>query len=567
MNEKFRLGLAQINTVVGDIEGNTNKVIEYIQKAGELGANIVAFPELTLTGYPPEDLLFRKDFIDTNLSFLKKVIQNTGNIVAVVGFACRENKSLYNSAALIYNRKLLGISEKRFLPNYSVFDEKRYFSMGRKSPVLALGEIKLGVNICEDIWAADGPAINQAQQGAGLIINLSASPYYLEKLKLRENLLKKRAIQGKVFVAYVNLVGGQDELVFDGGSMVFNPKGKLLVEGKQFEEELILLDLDPKELKRKISSKSKSIKLSLPGSWWEKAKAEIALSPKPNLVLEGEVYQALVLGLRDYVRKNGFKKAVIGLSGGIDSSLTAAIAVDALDRENVVGVFMPSQFSSVESGEDANVSAKNLGIEFRVVPILEVFQCYLKVLSREFIAAQPNIAEENLQARIRGNILMAFSNKFGWLVLTTGNKSETSVGYTTLYGDTAGGFAVIKDVPKTFVYRLARYRNSYGPIEVIPQRVLTKAPTAELRPNQKDEDTLPPYSKLDPIIKAYVEDDLDLKEISALGYPKKLVKEIVNLIDHVEYKRRQSPPGIKITPRAFGRDRRMPITNRFRVGE
>lgn len=577
MPKTLRIAMAQINCTVGDLAGNTKKICGYIKKAEESGVDLISFPEAAITGYPPEDLLHKAQFIKDNLECLKRITEIKSNSTIVVGFVDRQEDKLYNAAAIIHNQTLAGVYRKTYLPNYGVFDEKRYFQEDPQTPVFIINGITIGVNICEDIWEESGPAKIQALVGgAEVIVNINCSPYHREKWKEREEMLKKTAGENKIIVAYNNMVGGQDELVFDGHGMIFDQAGRLITQGRQFEEDLIIADLD-------IDAVAQA---RLENTAWEKRRAEMeasyrkpvekieifsqpALDKKPPLEKRNitvfhsvkEVYQALILGTRDYVRKNGFRSVVIGLSGGVDSSLTAAIAVDALGKENASGIFMPSQYSSKESEEDAGALARNLGIEFKVIPIQEIFVVYRQVLSGQFEGYPPDITEENIQARIRGNILMALSNKFGCLVLTTGNKSEASVGYATLYGDMAGGFAVIKDVPKTLLYELCRFRNSLG--DVIPQRVLDKEPTAELREGQKDRDTLPPYSILDPILQAYVEENKGLEEIWSMGYEEGLVRRVISLVDKNEYKRRQSPPGIKITPKAFGKDRRLPITNRY----
>ncbi|MCE5194385.1 MAG: NAD+ synthase [Nitrospiraceae bacterium] len=534
----LRIALAQINPIVGDIEGNTSKICDYMEKAKQFGAKIVVFPELAITGYPPEDLLLKKHFINDNLNALDRINKNTDNITAIIGFI-DSNNGIYNSAAILSNQVLIGKYHKTYLPNYGVFDEFRYFKAGTSTPVYKTEDITIGINICEDIWSEQGPVKSQAAQGAKLIFNISASPYHMGKILLREQMLSSRASENKVVIAYLNTVGGQDELVFDGGSLIVNEKGLTIARARQFEEEMVVKDLTfPMEVIENISA----CKLSI----------------------EEEVYKALVLGTSDYVKKNDFKKVVIGISGGIDSALVASIAADAIGRENVIGVFMPSKFTSKESNEDAKELAKNLCIKILEVPIDAIFKSYLKILNVEFNKTTVDITEENLQARIRGNILMAFSNKFGWLVLTTGNKSEMSVGYATLYGDMAGGFAVIKDVPKTLVYDLCRWKNFNEGRAAIPNRVITKDPSAELKPEQKDSDTLPPYALLDPILKAYIEDDKSFEDIISEGYDKECVERVIKMVNKSEYKRRQSPPGIKITPKAFGKDRRFPITNKYR---
>ena len=556
--QSFRIAIAQINSTVGDLEGNAGKIIEYIQRTKGFGVDIICFPELALTGYPPEDLLLKPKFVSDNLAKVKELAKSVNDIVAVVGFVDKKGADLYNAAAIIRKGKICGICHKVFLPNYGVFDEKRYFSSGDKPCVYKLGRAIFGINICEDIWHKDGPTALDAMSGAKLILNINASPYYAGKVKLREEIIRKQARSNKLCIVYANLVGGQDELVFDGQSMVVDSSGKIINRAEAFKEDLLLVDVEIPESKTRRGQKIITIKDALPVTKRAALPKRDIKPPEPI----AEIYQALILGLRDYVSKNGFQKVVIGLSGGIDSSLVASLAVDALGRENVIGVFMPTRYSSIESETDATQSAANLGIKLIAVSVEQIYRMYLVVLEPHFLGSEKNITEENLQARIRGSILMAFSNKFGWLVLATGNKSEMSTGYATLYGDMAGGFAVIKDVPKLLVYKLARYRNSLS--LVIPERIFTKAPTAELKPNQKDSDTLPVYETLDPILKAYVEEDKDLNNIVSLGFDIETARKVLNMVDKSEYKRRQSPPGIKITPKAFGRDRRMPITNKYK---
>ena len=560
--------MAQINPTVGDLSGNRDRIIDTIGLARKAGAEIVAFPELAVTGYPPEDLLLKPQFVKDNLSTLKDIMAATTGITAVVGFVDRKDL-LYNAAAILHNGKLAYVYHKILLPNYGVFDEYRYFRPGSRYPLITLKGVKLSVNICEDIWFKEGPTRSQALAGAEVIININASPYHKGKGKERLKMLTHRARENSVIVSYTNAVGGQDELVFDGQSMVIDGKGKLIASGNQFSEELLITDISVPDRKpggrgarsQRFESIDPVVLSERPAP---KRKPLAGRKIVPSFPACEEVYRALVLGTRDYVRKTGFRSAVIGLSGGIDSSLVAAVAVDALGRENVVGVFMPSQFSSRESREDALGLAKNLGIKYLEIPIVQTFDAYLNTLRCEFSRTKQDVTEENLQARIRGNILMALSNKFGWLVLTTGNKSEMSVGYATLYGDMAGGFAVIKDVPKTLVYDVCRCINKLEGRAIIPKRVMTKAPTAELRPNQKDSDSLPVYSVLDPILKAYVEDDKAFREILKMGFERKTVEKVIRLVDSSEYKRRQAPPGIKITPRGLGKDRRFPITNRYK---
>lgn len=555
MSKNLRLAIAQINCTVGDFEGNYKKIADCLKSAKGMGVDIISFPELAITGYPPEDLLLKKKFIDDNMETLHKVASLVGDMAAVVGFVDRAGKDIYNGAAIIYKGKIKGIYHKMFLPNYGVFDEKRYFKPGADLHVYKLGDIVFGVNICEDIWHVNGPTAKQAGLGARLIININSSPYYAGRIKEREGVVKKQARSNGVAISYTNLIGGQDELVFDGQSMVVNSAGRVVARARSFKEDLLVVDIEVK--KTKLNKKA----IKITDNPTVKNKSPIKNPEVTPLERVPEVYQALLLGLKDYVNKNGFKKVVIGLSGGIDSALVAAIAKDALGSENVTGIFMPTHYSSSESEKDAREVALNLGIKFINIPVDSIFKFYLTALDSQFAGLGRDITEENLQARIRGNVVMAFSNKFGWLVLTTGNKSEMSTGYATLYGDMAGGFAVIKDVFKTLVYKLARYRNSLG--KVIPESVLTKEPTAELKPGQKDSDTLPPYEKLDSILKAYIEKDKHLNEIIDMGIDKDTASKVLTMVDRSEYKRRQSPPGIKITPKAFGRDRRMPITNKY----
>ncbi len=580
MNHPFRLALAQINVTVGDFPGNVEKIRRAIEQARQAGVDLVAVPELAIPGYPPEDLLLNSAFLQDNLKALKQIARATRGITAIVGFA-DVGTDIYNAAAILHDGEWAGTYHKIYLPNYGVFDENRYFQEGKELVVCELGETVFGVNICEDIWYPGDPMRTQVLQGgAQMIVNISSSPYHAGKRDFRQKMLSTRAWDYAAFVAYVNLVGGQDELVFDGGSMVLNQRGELTAVARAFAEDLLLVDLnleevllyrlhDPRRRKENSGSEKDLMlkRITLPPIGKKRVKRSIPLPLRESPDLIEEVYQALVLGTGDYVRKNRFKKVVLGLSGGIDSSLTAAIAVDALGKEAVVGVAMPSRFSSAESLEDAQLLARNLGIEFQVIPIGKVFESYLRTLEKPFAGKNPGVTEENLQARIRGNFLMALSNKFGWLVLTTGNKSEMSVGYCTLYGDMAGGFAVIKDVPKTLVYKLALFRNNLNQKPVIPLRVMEKPPSAELRPNQKDTDSLPPYEVLDPVLQDYVEEDRDLNTILGRGFEREMVEDLIRKVDLNEYKRRQAPPGVKITPRAFGKDRRLPITNRYRMKE
>lgn len=557
MEKHIRLALAQVNCTVGDLSFNAGKITDYIEKAQKAGADIVSFPELAITGYPPEDLLFKQHFIERNMEILKGLARSVGDIIVIAGFADKKGSGVYNAAAVMYKGKVLGAYHKMLLPNYGVFDEVRYFRPGKAPFVFKANNIVFGINICEDIWRKDGPVRMSALAGAQAIIMINSSPYHIGKIKERERIIQKAARANKVFISYTNLVGGQDELIFDGRSMVVNDKGRVISRAAAFEEDLLITDIVLSPARKKAGKELLAIDRHL-----LKKQTQVKNRLAPALENSEEVYRALLLGLKDYITKNGFKKVIIGLSGGVDSALVAALAVDVLGKDNVVGVFMPSRYSSDESAHDAKQIALNLGIRYEVIAIEPMYKLYLLTLASLFAGTEKNIAEENLQARIRGNVLMALSNKFGWLVLTTGNKSEMSTGYATLYGDMAGGFAVIKDVPKTLVYKLARYRNSIS--HVMPDNVLTKEPTAELKPDQKDSDSLPVYAKLDPILKAYVEDDRDVKKIISVGYDKEDVLKVVAMVDKSEYKRRQSPPGIRITPRAFGKDRRMPITNRYK---
>lgn len=573
----LRIGLAQINVTVGDLSGNRQKILDYIERARAMGVDLVAFPELAITGYPPEDLLLKTEFIEANRAVLRDLVPATRGITVVVGFADAAD-DLYNAAAVLHDGELAGVYHKQYLPNYGVFDENRYFQAGRHIPIFVRHDAVFGVTVCEDIWYPSGPAEVQALAGgAELLINISASPYHANKGRDRERMIATRAADSVAVVAFCNLVGGQDELVFDGHSLVYNARGERIARGPQFKEALLVADVDvddvfrqrlhdPRRRKEKAALPADELirRVQLPGLPAADHKPPIERQDVPLQEPLAEIYQALILGTRDYVRKNGFQTVVVGLSGGIDSSLTAVIAADALGPEHVVGVAMPTRYSSAHSLEDARQVAERLGIRLLIIPIDDTFQAYLDMLAEVFRGTQPDVTEENIQPRIRGNVLMALSNKFGWLVLTTGNKSEVGVGYATLYGDTAGGFAVIKDIPKTLVYQLARYRNTWEGGPVIPERVFTKAPSAELRPNQRDTDSLPPYEVLDPILRAYVEEDRSLEEIVQLGFDRETVRRVIRMVDQSEYKRRQSPPGIKITHRAFGKDRRLPITNKFR---
>ncbi|MCE5330261.1 NAD+ synthase [bacterium] len=586
----LRLCIAQINPAVGDFSKNFNLIAKSIEKAREFFCDIVILPELALTGYPPEDLLLKPAFTDKNLEYIEKIKLLADKITVICGFVNKENE-IFNSAAIMHDKRIFSIYNKQYLPNYSVFDEERYFQKGTRNKIFKIKNSLVGVNICEDIYYSEGPAKIQAiYGGAQLIINISASPYHAGKIFEREKMLHTRSTDCRAFIAYANLVGGQDELVFDGNSLIIDANGEILARCKPFEEDQLIYDVDLEEvesirlkdtryknqrleLSRKNAEPPELIELTAKNS--DTAGKKSPLNKKGTYALacvnykdlisceDEEILKALVLGTRDYLHKNGFKKAVIGLSGGVDSALTAVIASMALGSENVTGILMPSRFSSKSSVNDSLELAKNIKINSIKIPISDTYDSYLEMLKNIFKSDKINLTKENIQARIRGNILMALSNEFGWLVLATGNKSETSVGYCTLYGDMAGGLSPIKDIYKTKVYSLCEFINKkYN--NIIPENILIKAPSAELMPNQKDEDSLPPYGLLDKIIKAYMEEDMDLDYmIGTLGYPAETVKKVMRLIDMNEYKRRQSSPGIKITPRAFGKDRRYPITNRF----
>lgn len=568
--KKLRVSLAQINPTVGDLDGNAGKIIEYIKMARVEGADIVAFPEMAVTGYPPEDLLLKPRFLKDSQETLETIQKETKGITAIVGFVDGE-KEIFNSAAVLHDGELSAVYRKMYLPNYGVFDEERYFRRGKEPLIAVLNGVNIGINICEDIWYPEGPTSTQAMAGAEVIININASPFHYGKWNIRENMVSARAADNSVAIAYVNTVGGQDDLVFDGHSMVFSREGKLIARGRSFEEELITVDIEARGQypQGHKGSGDKTIdtvrRIALPEIKNKPAHSKLSVREEvaPPSAIE-EVYQALVLGTRDYVAKNGFKKVVIALSGGVDSALVSAIAADAIGKENVTACFLPSVYSSRESMEDAEAVAENLGIRLITIPIQDTFESYLGALRETFTGLGPDITEENLQARTRGNIIMALSNKFGWIVLTTGNKSEMSVGYATLYGDMAGGFAVIKDVQKTMVYDLCKYINSLKGKGIIPERILTKAPTAELKPNQTDQDTLPPYEVLDPILKAYIEENKGVEDILSVGFDEITIRRVIRMVDASEYKRRQAPPGIKITPRALGKDWRMPITNGYK---
>lgn len=573
LKHSLRLALAQLDFTVGDIDGNTDKIVANISLARDRGTDIVVFPELAITGYPPEDLLLKQGFVEDNLAALDRVAKSTENITAVVGFVDADT-DIYNAAAVLHGGAFAGVQHKFFLPNYGVFDEDRYFQAGRDTRVYALGEVVFGVEVCEDAWYTEGPHSAQALLGgAHIVIDINSSPYHTGKWRFRERMLGARASDNTCAMVYLNAVGGQDELVFDGHSLVIGPTGEVLFRCRVFEEQLAIVDVDlsPVEHRRLVDPRRRKAKLSIEGArevprivLSESTKCDRAgeqsVSSEPPGQYE-EIYRALVTGTRDYVNKNGFKEVVLGLSGGIDSALTAVIAVDALGPERVRVLIMPSEYSSEATQADAEHLARALGIRQDRIPIGDVFEAYRRTLAGLFEGTEPDVTEENLQARIRGNLLMAVSNKFGALVLTTGNKSELACGYSTLYGDMAGGFMVIKDVPKTLVYKLVHYRNSIG--RVIPDSIIQRAPSAELKPGQTDQDTLPPYEILDPILEAYVEEDRSVSEIVALGFDEAMVRRVVRMVDRSEYKRRQAAPGVKITPKAFGRDRQLPITNRY----
>jgi NAD+ synthase (glutamine-hydrolysing) len=570
----LRLALAQINSRVGDLEGNAAKVVEQIAAARDAGAELVLFPELAVTGYPPEDLLLKEHFLQAATEAVSDLAREAEGILALVGFPERTD-DVHNSLAVLAEGELQAVYRKSVLPNYGVFDEQRYFQVGEGGAVLQLGDARLGLTICEDIWTPGPPFSDEALAGAALILNASASPYHERKGRERERMLIQRARDNLCGVAFCNMVGGQDELVFDGHSLLLDHEGCVLARAPQFQEALTLGTID---LQAALTARLRDTRLRPPV---RRALPEVRrlgpLARREHVVHapvggdvatllehEAEVYGALVLGTRDYVSKNGFDHVVIGLSGGIDSTLTLLIAVDALGADKVTAVTMPSRYSSSGTRDDAKVLAENLGVELYEIAIGKGMEVYEELLAPFFGEREPDITEENLQARIRGNLLMALSNKFGWLVLTTGNKSENSVGYSTLYGDSAGGFAVIKDVPKTLVYRLTEWRNAQSDTHPVPRSVIDRPPSAELREDQKDSDSLGDYDTLDAILEGYVEEDQDPEQLERAGLPGDAIEKVVKLVDLAEYKRRQAPPGVKITPRAFGRDRRMPITNGYR---
>ena len=541
---ELRVGLAQINPTVGDISGNSNKILAEYDKASASGCDLVAFPELATVGYPPEDLVLKPGFVADNLAALQRCAAHTNTCVAVIGFVDSDlHGNLFNAAAICFEGKVQGIYHKQLLPNYGVFDEDRYFTAGdsqAKPKLFVVNGVEVGVTVCEDIWSPAGPVRAQARAGAALNININASPFHRGKIGERAQMIGERARENRCAIAYVNQVGGQDELVFDGGSMVFGADGTLLARSAQFVSDLLVCDIK-----------------------FPAINGEQGIVAPLQEDLE-ELYLALVLGTRDYVLKNGFTDVVIGLSGGVDSALVAAIAVSALGSEHVHGVSMPSRYSSEGSRTDAAMLADNLAIQMQTISIEPAFRSYLEMCAASFADKPADLTEENLQSRVRGTILMALSNKFGWMVLTTGNKSELAVGYFTLYGDSVGGYAVIKDLMKTTVYELCLHINRRLGRDLIPSAVITKPPSAELRPDQRDDQSLPSYDILDPILSLYVERDRTAAEIIALGYDEALVRRISRLVDMNEYKRRQGPPGVRVTLKAFGKDRRLPITNGYR---
>jgi NAD+ synthase (glutamine-hydrolysing) len=554
-----RIALAQLNLTVGDVAGNTRRLIDALDEARDGGAQVFAAPELAITGYPPEDLLLKRSFLDANVAALHEVAAHTGDLLAFVGFAQPTSRALYNAAAICHRDEVVAVYRKHLLPNYGVFDEVRYFDEGRGHTLVETPDGVIGVCVCEDAWSPRGPVVSQGDAGAQIVVNINASPWDKHKLGLRTAMLAERARRAGTSIVYLNTVGGQDELVFDGGSLVLDAGGEVVARLPQFEETITIVDVPLGKTRPTHHPSVRRITAEL--------QPAIGSAPPParrELEPDEAVYTALCLALRDYVTKNRFEKVVVGLSGGIDSSLVAAIAADSLGPEAVLGVSMPSEFSSTHSVEDAKELSANLGIEMLEIPIRAPYQSYVGALRDTFGETPPGLAEENVQARIRGNLLMAISNRYGHLVIATGNKSEMACGYATLYGDMAGGFALLKDVFKTEVYALARHRNAIG--HVIPDNVLTKPPSAELRPGQKDSDSLPPYDVLDPILELYVEGDAGIEDGVAAGHDRATVERVVALVDRAEYKRRQAPPGPKVTTKAFGRDRRLPITNHWKEG-
>ncbi len=559
----LRIALCQLNVSVGDLVGNTKRICEALESAESNGADLAIFPELVVTGYPPEDLLFEPAFLQSATFALDEVVSHTGSCVAVIG-CVDAGDLLYNAAVVAHKGQVKGVWRKELLPNYGVFDERRWFATGDGStPLFVIAGVRVGVTICEDAWSPEGPVVRQGRQGAELVISLNASPYRRDVLDEREDMLKDRALEGACAIAYVNLVGGQDELIFDGASMVLDSHGEIVGRSPQFRESLEIVEVEvvTKTQPKEFASGEMIITTS------RRTEFDDAYRPQcqPRLSRPSEVYEALVLATGDYVRKNGFSEVGVGLSGGIDSALVAAIATDALGPDHVHGVAMPSRYSSAGSLKDAADLAERFGIDFRTIGIEQAHQAFLDLLAPSFKGLPQNLAEENVQARVRGTLMMGLSNKLNWLILTTGNKSETSVGYATLYGDMAGGFAVIKDVPKLLVYELCEYRNELAGHDIIPRAILDKPPSAELRPDQRDDDTLPGYAILDPILEGYIEYAKTIDELVAEGFDPDVVRRVFDLVDGAEYKRRQAPPGPRVTHRAFGKDRRMPIVNGFRA--
>ena len=564
----IRVAAAQLDLVVGDIDGNEARILEAYERAADLGADLVAFPELAVCGYPPEDLLLRPAFVAHANEVVEALAARTGPTAAIIGYP-QAGRDLHNAAAVCAHGRVQGTYRKHLLPNYGVFDEQRYFTAApTDGPLFLIAGVKVAVTICEDAWSPTGPVVTQAAAGAQLVININASPYYAGRLAEREAVLVARATEAAVPILYVNLVGGQDELVFDGGSLVFDEHGGLVARAPQFVEDLLVVDIDVESRSERQPTDPAGRPAPERLTVHTISDAPIGGPPldpaiAPRLSPVREIYEALVLGTRDYVTKNGFAEVLVGLSGGVDSSLVAVIAADALGPAAVTGVLMPSRFSSAGSVTDAELLATNLGVATITIPIEKVHKGFLRLLEPTFAGTEPGLAEENLQARIRGTLLMAISNKHGAMVLTTGNKSEMATGYSTLYGDMAGGFAVIKDVSKISVYALCRDRNVRAGREIIPESVLDKPPSAELRPDQRDDDSLPDYAVLDPVLEGYVERDRSVAELIVEGFDPEIVTRVARLVDRNEYKRRQAAPGVRVTPKAFGRDRRLPITNRW----